>query len=55
MGGGALGLTAAISSGLVAFEMSMGGVLTGGLLTVGAAAVSSMGWTKKGAIDEMAK
>ena len=49
MAGGALGLAA----GLFAFEMSMG-ALTGGLLNVGAVAVS-MGWTKKGAIDEMAK
>jgi len=51
MGGAALGSIA----GLVAIEMAMGGVLTCGLLTVGGVAVSSMSWTKKGAIDEMAK
>ena len=51
MGGAALGSIA----GLVAIEMAMGGVLTCGLLTAGGLAVSSMSWTKKGAIDEMAK
>ena len=62
MAGGAIGGTVTAAAGyttaVVAFEMSGGAFLTGGLLTVGSAAgaaISSISWTKKTAIDEMAK
>ena len=47
-----------MTPGLVAFEMAGGAFLTGGLLTLGSAAgaaINSMNWTRKTAIDEMAK
>ena len=62
MAGGAIGGTVTAAAGyttaVVAFEMSGGAFLTGGLLTVGSAAgaaISSISWSKKTAIDEMAK